>query len=64
LAVFVALAAEKQSLLRFFYPLVTTDLTRRQLTNGENESEMIDPMNAFIMCALFPPADFKVAIGS
>lgn len=43
----------------YFYPLVTMDVTRRQLTNGNNETLGIAPMNTFRHARNFPPANFK-----
>ena len=46
----------------YFYPLVTMDITRRQLTNGNNETLGIAPMNTFRHARTFPPADFKTVV--
>ena len=44
----------------YFYPLVTMDLTRKQLTNVEPGKEPLKgPMNTFVNVAEYPPADFK-----
>jgi hypothetical protein len=42
----------------YFYPLVLMDLTRRQMTNDEQEFGH-GPMNMFVNVAAYPPADFK-----
>ncbi len=47
----------------YFYPLVTMDLTRKQLTNVEPGKEWgRGPMNAFANIPEFPPADFKAVV--
>jgi hypothetical protein len=44
----------------YFYPLVTMDLTRRQLTNvGPGEELGKGPMNTFAHVPEYPPADFR-----
>jgi len=44
----------------YFYPLVTMDLTRKQLTNVEpGKVPFKGPMNTFVNVAEYPPADFK-----
>ncbi len=44
----------------YFYPLVTMDLTRKQLTNIEPGKEFAKgPMNAFASLPLYPPVNFK-----
>jgi hypothetical protein len=44
----------------YFYPLVTMDVTRRQLTNMEPGKEVLKgPMNMFNNATAYPPADFK-----
>ena len=46
----------------YFYPLVTMDLTRRQLTNAAKVEGISAPMNTFASLAAFPPADLKVVV--
>jgi hypothetical protein len=46
----------------YFYPLVTMDLTRKQLTNVAKPEGVHAPMNAFANLPAFPPADMKVVV--
>jgi hypothetical protein len=46
----------------YFYPLVTMDLTRKQLTNVAKAEGLHTPMNTFVSLATFPPADMKVVV--
>src|SRR4030081_829384 len=47
----------------YFYPLVTMELTRRQLTNVEpGKSALGDPMNLFNNVPAFPTADMKAVV--
>lgn len=47
----------------YFYPLVTMDVTRKQLTNVEPGKEWgRGPMNTFSNVPEFPPADFKAVV--
>lgn len=47
----------------YFYPIVTMDLTRRQLTNVEaGKSEIGGPPNTFVNVAAFPSADMKAVV--
>jgi hypothetical protein len=46
----------------YFYPLITMDLTRRQLTNVANPEGIHTPMNSFASLAAFPTADMKVVV--
>ena len=46
----------------YFYPLVTMDLTRQQLTNVEKPEGISAPMNAFANVAAFPTADMKSVV--
>ena len=46
----------------YFYPLVTMDLTRKQLTNVAKAEGLYTPMNTFVSLAAFPPADMKVVV--
>jgi hypothetical protein len=47
----------------YFYPLVTMDLTREQLTNMEPAKGALGgPMNTFANVLAYPPADMKVVV--
>jgi hypothetical protein len=46
----------------YFYPLVTMDLTRKQMTNVARPEGFHTPMNAFVSLATFPSADMKVVV--
>jgi len=47
----------------YFYPLLTMDITRQQLTNTEPKPGAIGgPMNSFANIAEFPPADMRVVV--
>ena len=46
----------------YFYPLVTMDITRRQLTNVARAEGIHGPMNSFVSLPEFPPADMKVVV--
>ncbi len=47
----------------YLYPLVTMDITRKQLTNIEPGKELgRGPMNAFTSLPEYPPADLKVVV--
>jgi hypothetical protein len=47
----------------YFYPLVTMDVTRKQLTNVEpGKASIGGPMNMFNNIAEFPAADMKVVV--
>ena len=46
----------------YFYPLVTMDVTRKQLTNVVKPEGLATPMNTFISLTAFPPADMKVVV--
>ena len=47
----------------YFYPLVTMDLTRRQLTNVEpGTGGLGGPANTFVNIPEYPPADMKVVV--
>src|SRR6185437_288959 len=47
----------------YFYPIVTMDLTRKQLTNvGAGKGTIGGPTNAFNNIAAFPTADMKVVV--
>ena len=47
----------------YFYPLITMDITRKQLTNVEAKAGSIGgPPNSFANIPEFPPADMKVVV--
>jgi hypothetical protein len=47
----------------YFYPLVTMEMTRRQLTNVEaGKSALAGPMNLFANASAFPAADMKAVV--
>ncbi len=46
----------------YFYPLVTMDLTRRQLTNVARPEGVSAPANAFANIPTYPTADMKVVV--
>jgi hypothetical protein len=46
----------------YFYPLITMDLTRKQLTNVERVEGIHGPMNTFVSLAEYPSADMKVVV--
>ena len=46
----------------FFYPLVTMDVTRKQLTNVEPGKGIGAPMNALFNVPTFPTADMKQVV--
>jgi hypothetical protein len=47
----------------YFYPLVTMDVTRRQLTNvAPGQSEIGGPMNMFANVQAFPSADMRAVV--
>ncbi len=46
----------------YFYPLVTMDLTRRQLTNVARPEGISAPMNTFANIPAYPTADMKVVV--
>jgi hypothetical protein len=46
----------------YFYPLVTMELTRRQLTNVVKAEGINAPMNAFANIPAFPTADMKAVV--
>ena len=46
----------------YFYPLVTMDLTRKQLTNVVKPEGLYAPMNAFANILEYPTADMKVVV--
>ena len=46
----------------YFYPLVTMDITRRQLTNVARPEGIHTPTNSFASLGEFPPADMRVVV--
>ena len=46
----------------YLYPLVTMDLTRKQLTNVERVDGLHAPMNSFANIAAYPTADMRVVV--
>jgi hypothetical protein len=49
----------------YLYPLLTMDITRKQLTNLDpNMSALGGPANAFTHVRAFPTADMRAVVGS
>ena len=46
----------------YFYPLITMDITRKQLTNVEQVEGIHGPMNTFVSLREYPSADMKVVV--
>ena len=46
----------------YFYPLVTMDITRQQLSNMEPGKGLGGPMNAFVNIPAYPAADMKTVV--
>ena len=46
----------------YFYPLVTMDITRKQLTNVERAEGLSAPMNTFANIPAYPTADMRVVV--
>jgi hypothetical protein len=46
----------------YFYPLVTMDLTRRQITSLSSVGGIGGPMNSFSNMQTFPPAEMKIVV--
>ena len=46
----------------YFYPLITMDLTRKQLTNVERPEGIHGPMNTFVSLGEYPSADMRVVV--
>src|SRR5262245_48132247 len=46
----------------YFYPLVTMEITSKQLRNTEHAERMQAPMNSFANIPAYPTADMKVAV--
>ena len=46
----------------YVYPLITMDITRKQLTNVDHAKGVSGPMNSFANIPEYPPADMKVVV--
>jgi hypothetical protein len=46
----------------YFYPLITMDITRKQLTNVEHAEGIEAPMNSFANIPAYPTADMKAVV--
>jgi hypothetical protein len=46
----------------YFYPIVTMDITRKQLTNAEHPEGLSAPMNTFANIPAYPTADMKAVV--
>jgi len=46
----------------YFYPLVTMDITRKQLTNVDHAEGINAPMNSFANIPAYPTADMKAVV--
>src|SRR5262245_45634059 len=46
----------------YFYPLISMDVTRRQLINSDPGTGIGGPMNAFVNIPAFPTADMKAVV--
>jgi len=46
----------------YFYPLISMDVTRKQLINSEPGTGIGGPMNAFVNIPTFPTADMKAVV--
>src|SRR5215831_2183286 len=46
----------------YFYPLVTMDITRKQLTNVEHAEGINAPMNSFANIPAYPTADMRAVV--
>ena len=46
----------------YFYPFVTMDITRKQLTNVERAEGISAPMNSFANIPAYPTADMRVVV--
>jgi hypothetical protein len=46
----------------YFYPLVTMDITRKQISNIEPGKGFGGPMNTFVNLSEYPPADLKTVV--
>jgi hypothetical protein len=48
----------------YFYPIVLTDISRKQFTNVDDKTNMRGPANTFVSVPAYPPADFKGVVRS
>jgi hypothetical protein len=48
----------------YFYPLVLTDVSRKQFTNVDDKKNLRGPTNTFVNVPAYPPADFKGVVRS
>src|SRR6266481_52274 len=55
-------AIHRPGCLLYFYPLVTMDVTRKQLTNVEPGKGLGAPMNALFNVPTFPTADMRQVV--
>lgn len=46
----------------YFYPLITMDITRKQLTNVERAEGMFAPMNTFANIPAYPTAEMRAVV--
>jgi hypothetical protein len=46
----------------YFYPLITMDVTRKQLTNVDRVEGIHGPMNTFVSLTEYPSPDMKVVV--
>src|SRR5215471_10010367 len=46
----------------YFYPAVTMDITRKQISNIEPGKGFGGPMNTFVNLSEFPPADMRTVV--
>jgi hypothetical protein len=46
----------------YFYPLVTMDITRKQISNIEPGKGFGGPMNTFVNIAAYPTADMRAVV--
>ncbi len=46
----------------YFYPIVTMDVTRKQMANTERPEGMQAPMNTFLNMPAYPTADMRVVV--
>jgi hypothetical protein len=46
----------------YFYPLITMDITRQQMSNIEPGKGLGGPMNSFVNAPAYPSADMKVVV--
>ena len=46
----------------YFYPIVTMDITRKQISNIEPGKGFCGPMNTFVNLSEYPPADMKTVV--